>query len=579
MAIRPIKRRSAPLQSSQLPHHLHPVLRRVYAQRGILSTEQLEVSLSALISADQLGGIRAAVALLKRTLEDQSRILVIGDFDADGATSTALALRALRAMGASDVHYLVPNRFEYGYGLTPQIVEIAAARQPDLIITVDNGVASNDGVELARAYGIKVMITDHHLPGPQLPEADVIINPNLKDDPFPSKALAGVGVIFYVMLSLRAHLRNQGWFEANHIIEPNMAQFLDLVALGTVADMVPLEHNNRILVEQGLRRIRAGRCVAGIAALMRVAGRDARRAVASDLSFAVGPRLNAAGRLLDMSQGIECLLADNPKRAFEIAKELDQLNRQRREIETQMQSEALEMLEQASQELKGANLSHGLCLYDRNWHEGVIGILASRIKERFHRPVVVFADSGVGDVKGSARSIPGLHMKDLLEKISNDHPGMMSKFGGHAMAAGLSLPQDKLARFREAYEQATRRVLSKEQLNGELYSDGELNMADLSLELAESIRRAGPWGQGFPEPEFDGVFEVINQRVIAGRHLKLLLRVQGTSNVDAIVFNIDAYNWHEKLDRVHILYRLDVNEYQNDLRPQLVVTWLQPIAD
>ena len=578
MAIRPIKRRSTPLQSSQLPHHLHPVLRRVYVQRGVLSTEQLEVSLSALISADQLGGIKAAVVLLKRALENQSRILVIGDFDADGATSTALALRALRAMGASDVHYLVPNRFEYGYGLTPQIVEIAALRQPDLIITVDNGVASIDGVKLAHSYGIKVMITDHHLPGPQLPEADVIINPNLKDDPFPSKALAGVGVIFYVMLSLRAHLRNQGWFEANHIIEPNMAQFLDLVALGTVADMVPLDHNNRILVEQGLRRIRAGRCVAGISALMRLAGRDTRRAVASDLSFTVGPRLNAAGRLLDMSQGIECLLVDNPKRALEIAKELDQLNRQRREIETQMQSEALEMLAQASQELEGSNLPNGLCLYDRNWHEGVIGILASRIKERFHRPVVVFADSGAGDVKGSARSIPGLHMKDLLEKISNEHPGMMSKFGGHAMAAGLSLPLDKLTQFREAYEQATQGVLSKEQLNGELFSDGELNMADFSLELAELIRRAGPWGQGFPEPEFDGVFEVISQRVVAGRHLKLLLKVHGTSNVDAIVFNIDAYNWHEKLDRVRILYRLDVNEYQNDLRPQLVVTWLQPVA-
>lgn len=585
---RPIRRRLSPTQNSQLPEEMHPVLRRVYAQRGIDSLDQLDASLSRLHPANLLGGTAAAVALLEHALEERQSILVIGDFDADGATSTALALRALRAMGAVNVRYLVPNRFEYGYGLTPEIVEVAAAHRPDLIITVDNGVASIEGVDRARAYGIKVMITDHHLPGDRLPNADVIVNPNLKNDPFPCKALAGVGVIYYVMLSLRAHLRQQGWFERNSITEPNMAQFLDLVAVGTVADVVPLEHNNRILVEQGLRRIRAGCCVPGITALMQVAGRDVRSVVAADLGFAVGPRLNAAGRLVDMSRGIECLLTDDLEQARDIARELDQLNRQRRSIENQMQSEALEMLERVGNELTVPELPHGLCLYDERWHQGVIGILASRIKDRFHRPVIVFADAGAGDIKGSARSIPGLHIRDLLEQIAVESSGLINKFGGHAMAAGLTLPLDKLASFRQAFERATRKALNKEHLDGAIYTDGELASADFTLELAELLRTAGPWGQGFPVPEFEGVFEVAKQRLIAGKHLKLNLRPCGRTEggifsnknkglLEAIAFNIDTLYDSEDLNRIHVVYRLEVNSYLGDLRPQLVITCLQPV--
>jgi single-stranded-DNA-specific exonuclease len=587
---RPIRRRLSAAQESQLPQDIHPVLRRIYAQRGIDSLDQLDVALSRMHPANLLGGTAAAVALLERVLEERQSILVIGDFDADGATSTALALRALRAMGAVNVRYLVPNRFEFGYGLTPEIVEVAVAHQPDLIITVDNGVASIEGVDLARAYGIKVMITDHHLPGDRLPNADVIVNPNLKNDPFPCKSLAGVGVIYYVMLALRAHLRQQGWFERNAIHEPNMAQFLDLVAVGTVADVVPLVHNNRILVEQGLRRIRAGRCLPGITALMQVAGRDVRSVVAADLGFAVGPRLNAAGRLVDMSRGIECLLTDDLEQARDIARELDQLNRQRRSIENQMQSEALEMLEQVGNELMVPELPYGLCLYDYRWHQGVIGILASRIKDRFHRPVIAFADAGSGEIKGSARSISGLHIRDLLEEIAVESSGLINKFGGHAMAAGLTLPLDQLATFRQAFERAAQRALSKEHLDGAIYTDGELTSADLNLELAELLRKAGPWGQGFPVPEFEGVFEVAEQRLIAGRHLKLRLKPgeqktgedlnkRSTSLVDAIAFNIETLYGSEDLDTIHIVYRLEVNSYLGDSRPQLVITCLQPVFD
>ena len=563
------------MDEGDLPDQLHPLLRRVYAQRGIVSPQQLEHSLSHLIPAQRLSGMQAAVQLLAEALKAGQRILVIGDFDADGATSTALALRALRSMGANEVQYKVPNRFEYGYGLTAEIVEESLALAPDLIITVDNGVSSIEGVALARRHGIRVLVTDHHLPGKELPEANVIVNPNLPDDRFPSKVLAGVGVIFYVMLSLRRHLRDIGWFEARQIAEPNMARYLDLVALGTVADVVALDHNNRIMVEQGLRRIRAGHCVAGISALLGVAGRNQRRTVSSDLGFAVGPRLNAAGRLEDMSIGIECLLTDDRNRAFHLASLLDRLNRQRREIESKMQDEALGLVRHSATVLDTTSLPSGLCLYDEGWHQGVIGILASRIKERFHRPVIAFADAGNGELKGSARSVPGLHIRDLLGEIATSHQGLISRFGGHAMAAGLSLTKARFKDFQDAFVRATCRHMDENDLNSEIYSDGELRLEELNLEIAELIRNAGPWGQGFPEPQFDGVFEIVSRRRVGDRHIKLLLKTPGAAAcIDAIVFNHEAMGWREGLETIHIVYRLDVNEYQHKFTPQIVVTYL-----
>jgi single-stranded-DNA-specific exonuclease len=575
MPVRAIKRRRPRMDDCGLPDQLHPVLRRIYAQRGIASPRQLETSLAHLVPAQRLSGMQAAVELLASALESRQRILVIGDFDADGATSTALAIRAMRAMGATDVQYKVPNRFEYGYGLTPEIVEDSLARAPDVIITVDNGVSSIEGVALARRHGIRVLVTDHHLPGETLPEADVIVNPNLPGDEFPSKVLAGVGVIFYVMLSLRSHLRHAGWFESTGVAEPNMARYLDLVALGTVADVVALDHNNRIMVEQGLRRIRAGHCIVGISALLDVAGRNQNRTVSSDLGFAVGPRLNAAGRLEDMSIGIECLLTDDRSRALELASQLDRLNRQRREIESKMQDEALGLVQRTATVLDAASLPEGICLYDERWHQGVIGILASRIKERFHRPVIAFADAGNGELKGSARSISGLHIRDLLDQIATSHPGLISKFGGHAMAAGLSLGREQFMGFQDAFVQATRRHMSENQLDDEIYSDGELSHEDLNLEIAELIRNAGPWGQGFPEPQFDGVFEIVERRRVGGRHMKLSLKTQGVpTSIDAIMFNHEARGWRDGLETVHIVYRLDVNEYQHNFTAQIVVTHL-----
>jgi single-stranded-DNA-specific exonuclease len=518
-----------------------------------------------------------AVVLLRQAVVRGERILVVGDFDADGATSTALALRALRAMGAGDVDYLVPNRFEYGYGLTPEIVEVAAGLKPDLIITVDNGVASIEGVAVAKARGIQVLVTDHHLPGERLPEADAMVNPNLRDDPFPSKSLAGVGVIFYVMAALRAALRSQGWFEERGLAEPNMAQFLDLVALGTVADVVALDHNNRILVEQGLRRIRSGCAIAGIGALLEIAGRNPRSVVASDLGFAVGPRLNAAGRLKDMSLGIECLLSDDRGQARNIAAELDALNRERREIEDQMQAEALVLVDGLPRAAEGTMTACGLCLYDARWHQGVIGILASRIKERYHRPVIAFADAGGAELKGSARSIPGLHIRDVLDALATTHTGLISRFGGHAMAAGLSLPRENLDAFREAFDAAVREALCGEALERRLLSDGELSTAELTLDAAETIRYGGPWGQGFPEPVFDGEFTVLDHRVVGRRHLKLIVRPrEAMTRLDAIVFNFETHGWEPGRARVRLAYRLDVNEYQGVRRVQLVVSHLEP---
>ncbi|MDH5642461.1 MAG: single-stranded-DNA-specific exonuclease RecJ, partial [Nitrospira sp.] len=486
------------------------MLARVFAARDVASAVQLQHDFQHLLPFHLLKNSHAAAVLLHQALAEQQRILIVGDFDADGATSCALAMRCLHALGAAHVDFLVPNRFEYGYGLTPEIVQVAMAYQPQLIVTVDNGIASIEGVAAAKAEGVRVLVTDHHLPGEQLPAADVIVNPNQPGDEFPSKNLAGVGVIFYVMLALRAYLRELDWFKQRGLAEPNLAQHLDLVALGTVADVVPLDHNNRILVSQGLARIRAHKCCPGIHALLTVARRELAHVTAADLGFAAGPRLNAAGRLEDMRYGIECLLQDDEGRALEHAQTLDQMNQDRRRIEADMQTQALAALEK----LRTDAVPMGVCLYDAAWHQGVIGILASRIKDRLHRPVIAFADANERELKGSARSISGLHMRDALDRVATAQPDLLQKFGGHAMAAGLSILKEHLPRFQEAFDREVSRQLAPEDLQNVVRSDGELEAQYFSMELAQLIRYAAPWGQHFPEPVFDGDFRVVQQRVL-----------------------------------------------------------------
>ncbi len=556
---------------------LPPVLARLYASRRVESVDELECSLGRLHPISAMKGIDAAVALLASAVQQGQRILVVGDFDCDGATSTAVALRALRLMGARDVQFLVPNRFEYGYGLTPEIVAVAAKMKPDLIVTVDNGIASIDGVAAAKQLGIQVLVTDHHLPGATLPLADAIVNPNQPGCEFPSKMLAGVGVIFYVMMALRGALRDAGWFEQRAVPPPNLAQLLDLVALGTVADVVPLDQVNRILVAQGLARIRAGQCCAGITALLEVAGRSRGRAVASDLGFVVGPRLNAAGRLEDMAIGIHCLLTDDHGQAQQLAKTLDGLNRERRSIETEMQDQALAHLD--SLQLGDAEaLPTGLCIFQPDWHQGVIGILASRIKDRYHRPVIAFAEADAATLKGSARSVPGFHIRDALDAVATRHPGLIQKFGGHAMAAGLSLDKSRFEEFVVAFDAEARRHLGSDDLHGTLWSDGELTPADFTLELAETLRHGGPWGQGFPEPLFDGTFEIVNRRIVGERHLKLILKPVGSDvSIGAIAFNTDDHDWPGAVRQVHAAYKLDVNEFRGACDVQLLIDYIEPL--
>jgi single-stranded-DNA-specific exonuclease len=568
---RSIVRRAWQRSPEDFPAHWPAVLRRVYAARSVADAADLDYSLERLHKPELLGGIAAAVELLQQALAADRRILVVGDFDADGATSCALCLRGLRAMGARDVRYLVPNRFAFGYGLTPEIVEVARAQQPDLIMTVDNGISSVAGVTAARAAGIRVLVTDHHLPGAQLPPADAIVNPNLPGDRFPSKALAGVGVAFYVLLALRARLRETGWFAARGIEPPRLAQWLDLVALGTVADVVALDGNNRILVQQGLQRIRAGRCVPGIRALLEAGGRNPARVVAGDLGFAAGPRLNAAGRLEDMALGIECLLADDTDQACAMATQLDALNRDRREIEADMQRQALAIVERL--QLDDDGLPTGLCLFEPDWHQGVIGILAARIKDRLHRPVIAFAHGSDGTLKGSARSVTGLHMRDALDRVATLHPGLIGKFGGHAMAAGLTLAEADFPRFAAAFDAVVSERLSRDDLYARIYSDGALSAAELTLDTAQQLRAGGPWGQGFPEPVFDGRFELLGQRVVGERHLRLTLRpAPGAQSLDAIAFNTAPVAAHCRT--LHLAYRLDVNEYRGLVSPQLMVEYL-----
>nr|VFK00582.1 MAG: single-stranded-DNA-specific exonuclease [Candidatus Kentron sp. H]VFK00655.1 MAG: single-stranded-DNA-specific exonuclease [Candidatus Kentron sp. H]VFK04644.1 MAG: single-stranded-DNA-specific exonuclease [Candidatus Kentron sp. H] len=581
-----IMRRPVPDGCEQRFPQLHPVLARVYAARQVSTPEALDYSLARLAPFDTLSGIDAATGLLMEAIRGDKRILVLGDFDADGATSSAVAVRALRSMGAGSVDYLVPNRFEYGYGLTPEIVRVALSGRPDVLVTVDNGISSLAGVALAKRHGLRVIVTDHHLPGDTLPDADALVNPNLPGDGFPSKCLAGVGVIFYVLMALRARLRASGWFEASGAPEPNLARLLDLVALGTLADLVPLDDNNRILVAQGLARIRSGRCQPGMMALLSVSRRDHRRAVAGDLAFAVGPRLNAAGRLTDMSVGIECLLADEPGRALALATRLDELNRKRQSIESTMQSEAMVLLDGTTMTGETAGdgegdgaLPWGLCLYDEKWHPGVIGIVASRIKEHVHRPVIAFADdatdNGADEVRGSARSIAGLHMRDILDAIATRNPGLIVRFGGHTMAAGLTLRRADLPAFRSAFDREVRHHAAPETFQGVLYTDGALDDTTLNLGLAETLRAGGPWGQAFPEPVFDGEFDLVSRRVVGGRHLKLTLAPPwGGPRLDGIAFNRTDDGWPGGAPRAHVAYRLDANEFHGRRNVQLVVEYV-----
>lgn len=556
---------------------LHPVIAAIYAARNIQSEDEVDYSLANLPSYDSLTDIDVAVDLLLEALEKQQRVLIVADFDADGATSCALMMRGLAMFGLEHVEYIVPNRFEYGYGLTPEIVELAAQREPDLLITVDNGISSHAGVEAARAHGMKVLVTDHHLPAETLPAADAIVNPNRRDDSFPTKMLAGVGVAFYVLLALRARMRADDTFASRALQEPNLATLLDLVALGTVADVVPLDRVNRTLVSQGIARIRAGKCVPGITALLEVGKRNPANLISTDLGFAVGPRLNAAGRLEDMSLGIECLLTNKPDTARSIALQLDDLNRARRDIEQDMQEQAYQIVNDLHLN-DDAGLPYGLCLYEPDWHQGVIGILAGRIKDRLHRPVIAFAKAGEGELKGSARSVSGLHVRDALDAVAASHPGLISKFGGHAMAAGLSLPEENLPAFMQAFDAEVRRHLQEDDLHGVIHSDGELAVANMSLELAELLRQAGPWGQAFPEPVFDGEFEIVQRRIVGENHLKLVLRLPGSeATIDAIAFNQTDTDWQDEPKSLRIAYRLDVNEYMGQRTPQLMVNYLETV--
>jgi len=554
---------------------INPLLKRIYANRAVERPEQVSYALEHLLGFDGLKGIDTAAAIVADAVESRRSILVVGDYDADGATSTALVIRALHGFGFDRVGYLVPNRFEYGYGLTPQIVELASTRQPDVLITVDNGISSIDGVHAAKQHRMQVVITDHHLPGRQLPLADAIVNPNQPGCEFASKAIAGVGVAFYLMLAVRAELRNRGWFGRRP--EPNLAALLDLVALGTVADVVPLDANNRILVEFGLRRIRGGKSCEGIRALCDVAGRDIGRCGSGDLGFFIAPRLNAAGRLDDMSAGIECLISDSARTATAIAAGLNELNQQRKQIEQGMLQQALDGFEHIIEQFSGGSdqqaVKPGLCLFDSQWHQGVIGLLAARIKERFHRPVVAFADAGDGELKGSARSIPGLHIRDTLDAIATKHPGLITRFGGHAMAAGLSLRQERYDDFRCAFEREVAASLSEDELREVLETDGAVPPGEMSIDTAEIIRSAGPWGQHFPEPMFDDDFEILSWKIVGEKHLKMQLRQPGGEPVDAIAFNTLAGDL-PATDHVRAAYRMDVNAFRNRRSLQLIIAYI-----
>ncbi|MEW6981471.1 single-stranded-DNA-specific exonuclease RecJ [Colwelliaceae bacterium 6471] len=559
-----------------LPASLHPIIKQIYATRGVVSEQELTLGVDRLHSVETLKGAAQACQILHQAFLANKKIIIVGDFDADGATSTALMMEAFTMFGANNHDFIVPNRFEYGYGLTPEIVDITHAQGAEVIITVDNGISCLAGVARAKALGLTVIVTDHHLPGKTLPSADAIVNPNQPDCPFVSKSIAGVGVAFYLMLALRKFLREQAWFEHLNIKEPNIANLLDLVALGTVADVVSLDGNNRILVSQGLKRIRAGVTRPGIQALIEVAGKNQQKLVASDFGFALGPRINAAGRLDDMAYGIQCLLAKDIALARGMALELDDLNKSRREIEQGMQHEAETVLKQLK--FDQDNLPNAIALFQSDWHQGVIGIVAGRLKEKFHRPSIVFAlagDNNEDEIKGSARSIPGLHIRDLLEHIDSQNPNLIKKFGGHAMAAGLSINKCDFAQFQQLFNHYAGLWLSEDDFQGKLFSDGELPVSEMTLVFAEQLREAGPWGQNFIEPLFDDQFLLLQQRIVGEKHLKMVVQKEGMI-FDAIAFNIDVKAWpNAKANQVHLAYRLDINEFRGKLNVQLLVESLQ----
>lgn len=573
-----IDRCQKPISKELRALSLHPVLKQVYANRDIQLAADLDCSLHSLLPYHALKDIDRAVDVLVMALQKKYRILVLGDYDVDGATSTVLAVRLLRLMGASHVDFLVPNRFADGYGLTSALLEQAMTYQPNLILTVDNGISSVEGIRLAKERGVEVVVTDHHLASDELPDASAIVNPNQPQDQFASKNLAGVGVVFYLMLALRARLREIGWFQQLELPDLNLGRFLDLVALGTIADVVSLDHNNRILVYQGLQRIRAGSCVAGISALLKVAGRSQLTLKASDISYAIAPRLNAAGRLESMMLAVSCLLTDDPEEALSIAKRLDQLNIDRREIEKNMHQEALHFIAHQLT-LADKALPHGLCLLNKAWHEGVIGILAARIKDHIQRPVIVFTEQDRDQewLQGSARSIEGLHIRDLLDRISIQYPHLMKRYGGHAMAAGITIHRQDFTQFSAVFNEQAKPFfddLSRQTMA--LMSDGELPYTDISIEFARLLRDAQPWGQDFSEPLFEGRFKLIRQFMIAEKHLKLVFLINGQA-VDAMAFNVDAKVWpNYRCDYVHLLYRLDLNEFKNKTQLKLMVEYIEP---
>jgi len=577
MTPKKILRRPQPSDVTDWGQNLPPILRRLYAARGVQSDDQLQYTLKHLASPMQLRGIDRAVELLAEAVAQKQRVMVLGDFDADGATSTAVAMLGLSMLGVSDIDFRVPSRFSDGYGLTPGIIHRLQDEGdlPDLLVTVDNGISAIEGVRGARELGIKVVITDHHLAGEELPDADAIVNPNQPDCPFLSKNAAGVGVMFYVLTALRKHLRD------NNLLpdpEPNLGNLLDLVALGTVADVVPLDHNNRIFVEQGIRRIRKGEARPGILALLEVAGRDYTEISATDLGFVVGPRLNAAGRLDDMSIGIACLLADSRDEALRLARELDNFNRERRSIEKDMKTQAQDLLASMSLEIEG--LPWGLALFDQDWHQGVIGILAARIREQTHRPTIAFAPDDDGEhLKGSARSIPGLHIRDALAVVDAKNPGLMKKYGGHAMAAGMTIVRDDLERFSNAFDQAVRDTLKAEDLEAAITTDGPLAPEELNLDTAYLLKRAGPWGQHFPEPVFDGEFRVVSQRIVGENHLKLVLQpVDGGGIIDGIAFNTGPEVPDFTRSGARVVYKPDANTFRGRTNLQLLVDYLEPLS-
>ena len=570
-----IRRRACEFDAQTWPRGLHPVLARIYAARGVAADADLEPKLSRLADPTALGGLDRACELLADAIGRDRRICIVGDFDADGATGTAVAVRGLRLLGARDVGYRVPNRFTHGYGLSPGLVEDLAADAPDLIVTVDNGIACHAGVAAARGLGMRVIVTDHHLPGATLPAADAIVNPNVPGDAFASKSIAGVGVMFYLLLALRARFRASGRFASSS--EPDLSSLLDLVALGTVADLVALDVNNRVLVAAGLRRIRAGRACAGIAALCRVAGREPERLVAADFAFALAPRINAAGRLEDMQLGIECLVTDDIVRANELADRLSAINAQRQDMQSAMVEQGEAIVAAFVAEHGGDAFPHGVVLYQADWHAGVVGLVASKLKERLHRPVVAFAPAGDSsdELRGSARSIAGFHLRDALAEVDVRCPGMITRFGGHAMAAGLSMDARHLAAFAAEFDSVARSRLDADLLEHVIWSDGELQAADLCLDLATALRFAGPWGQAFPEPAFDNVFRVESWRIVGEKHLQLRLGLDtDTAMVEAIMFNAVTHVPPPGILRA--LYHLDIDHWNGRDRLRLLIRHIEP---